>query len=281
MRKILREPIVHFAVIGVLLFVYFNMTAAEAPEAAPANVVAVTPADVGRIIDRYAQVWKRPPTEAELEALVAATVREEIIVREALALGLDRGDAAIRNRLVQKMQFLTDSAARSLEPDDAVLVEYLEANAERFATAALVSFEQVYLGQSPQPDEVAAVLEQLEAGVPPTELGQRSLLPPVLPVSTERQVDGAFGAGFAKAVEAAEPGIWSGPYRSGFGLHLVRVAERSGSGVPELAEIRDKVLFDWRGTQADRLSKAQYEAVAAQYEVTVPDRDALLEVLSQ
>ncbi|MCA0871324.1 peptidyl-prolyl cis-trans isomerase [Seohaeicola saemankumensis] len=281
MRKLLREPIVHFVLIGVLLFVYFDLSAEPAPAAGPADVVTVDRPEVSRIIDRYTEVWKRPPTEAELETLVTAAVREEIMVREALALGLDRGDAAIRNRLVQKMQFLTESATRSLDPSDEVLQDHLDANAERFAAPPVVAFEQIFLGPEPSEDEIADVRAQLAAGVPPQELGQRSLLPAALPLASPRQVDGAFGAGFAAALAAAEPGAWSGPYRSGFGQHLVRVSERRDGGVPALATVRDKVLFDWRRTQAETLAEAQFDALAERYKVTVPDREALREILAQ
>lgn len=282
MRKVIREPIVQFALIGVAFFVYFKVVAPEASGVAAGSApeVVIDTTVAAQLVDRFEQVWNRPPTVAELQGLVEGTLREEILVREALALGLDRGDAVIRNRLVQKMDFLTASAAQALEPEAAVLQAHLEANAGRFALQPAAGFVQVFLGEAPTEAEAQAALAQLRAGAAPETVGARSLLPAALPPATRQQVDGSFGAGFFDALAAAPLDEWSGPYASGFGQHLVRVTARSEGGLPALEAVRDKVLADWRQTQAETLGQAQYEAAKTRYGVQLPSEEALRQVLT-
>lgn len=280
--RILKEPVVQFALIGVALFVYFQTTAENGPaEAATAQQVEISEAEIARMLDRYRTVWRRPPSLDELQSLVDTAIREEILVREALTLGLDRGDAAIRNRLRQKMQFLTDSAAQSLEPGDNMLQAHLDANPDRFALPPRIGFEQIYLGTEAGADAVAAIRAALDGGAAFDTLGERSLLPAIVPSSARVQVDGGFGTGFFDALAALEPGEWAGPVSSGFGLHLVRVTERTGGTLPDLAEIRDKVLFDWRREQAQTLAEAQYQVLSAGYEVIAPDTATLERLLQE
>lgn len=280
MKRVLKEPLLHFAVLGVALFAWFKLTADPVQTEDP-KAVSVSDAALSQMVAQYQSVWKRPPSEEELASLAQNAIREEVMVREALALGLDRGDAVIRNRLRQKMQFLTDSAAQSMEPGDDVLRAHLADNADRFLTQATVSFDQVYLGQSPAEQEVQAALQALRSGGDPAAFGRGALLPPQIADATRTQVDGGFGTGFFDELAGMEPGSWQGPVRSGYGLHIVRVTGVIPAKLPEFSEIRDKLLFDWRSAQAQALSDAQFEALSARYDVIMPRPDALQKALVQ
>lgn len=280
MKRLLREPLLHFAVLGILLFGWFRVTAGPAPEA-ESDTIRLSDATLTQMVAQYRSVWKRPPTEEQLAKLAENALREEVMVREALALGLDRGDAVIRNRLRQKMQFLTDSAAQAMDPDDEILRTHLEENAERFVTPATASFEQVFLGQTPGEQDVEAALQSLRGGGDPARLGQGALLPPQVSDATPQQVDSLFGEGFFAALEKLTPGEWQGPVRSGYGVHLVRVTRLEPPSLPDLAALRDKVLFDWRSAQAQALSDAQYEALRRRYEIIAPEPADLQKALAQ
>jgi len=281
MHKFLREPVVHFAVLGVLLFVYFKMTNDDPPEFGPSTVIVVTEPEVLQIIARFGSVWRRGPTVQELESLIDGAVREEILVREALELGLDQGDAIIRNRLRLKMQFLTDSIAQALEPDDAALLAYMDAKPGDFLRPGLLAFEQVYLGETVTDQDAATVLARLAAGEDPSTLGQRSLLPASSQHVTQMQVDAAFGVGFFAGIDQAVTGEWSGPYRSGYGAHLVRITDRQEPSMPELSAVREKVLLDWRRSRATDLVQAQYKVLRERYQVTRPEAAAVEKLLAQ
>lgn len=281
MLKLLRDPLVQFMILGVALFAYFNLKS-EATAAPPdPGLIVMTEREVAVLIDQYEAVWRRPPTGEELQSLVKGYVEEEILVREALALGLDRNDAAIRARLRQKMLFLTDSAAQALEPGEEDLQAHLDANADQFQTPASLSFEHIFLGQTASPDEVADALGQLADGTKPETLGSGTLLPPSLSEVARPQVDGVFGTGFFEGLETAEPDIWTGPLSSGYGVHLVRVRDRVGEQPAQLENVRDKVLFDWRRVKSTELSAAQMAALRSRYEIEAPTAETLRGVLAQ
>ncbi len=272
MRAFLTEPLLHFLVLGAGVFALFAALDDTPPPVATARL-EVTDADAARLARQFEATWRRPPTEDEIAGLIVAHIREEVLVREAIALGLDRDDAVVRQRLAQKMTFLTESGAEAVEATDAALTAHLEAHPERFARAGMVAFEQVMLreGADPEPLRVA-----LSAGEDATGVAAPSLLPERVPPSPPVVVDGTFGAGFYARVSAVAPGGWAGPVESAYGRHLVRVLSVKPPRLPPLAEIRDTVQRDWRATVRERLAEDRYAALAARYDIVRPDPAAVL-----
>jgi hypothetical protein len=125
--RIVRSPLVHFFLIGAAIFAVFELVS-DRPEDQSADVITLTPEAAGRLAERFTATWFRPPTPKEMEGLMRSWSLEEVYVKEALALGLDRGDEVVRQRLNLKMQFLAESGAALLEPDDATLQAYLDNN---------------------------------------------------------------------------------------------------------------------------------------------------------
>lgn len=272
MTALLREPLLHFLVLGAGVFALFAAFD-DTPPPVAADRLEVTEADAARLAQQFEATWRRPPTRDELSGLIDARIREEVLVREATALGLDRDDAVVRQRLATKMTFLTESGAEAVEATDAALAAHLEAHPERFARAGLVAFEQVMLrdGADPEPLRVA-----LGAGAAADSLAAPSLLPGRVPPSPPAVVDGAFGQSFHAAVSALAPGGWAGPVESAYGRHLVRVSSVEPPRLPPLAEIRDAVERDWRATMRAGLAEERYEALAARYDIVRPDPAAVL-----
>lgn len=267
--RLLREPLLHFLVIGLAVFGVDRF--AGPPKTAPdRQVIDVTAAHEERLAAQFESVWRRPPTRAELDGLVDDHVREEVYYREALALGLDRDDTVIRRRLRQKMEFLGDLSAGGLVPEEAELRSYLEAHADRFETPAKVTFWQVLL----EGGASAEVLAALAAGADPAEVGGGTLLPAEMVASARAAVDGTFGAGFFDRVTALPPGAWSGPVSSAFGDHVVLLQELDPATAPPLEAVRHAVEEDWRRAKADDLREAQYQELRARYEVKLPKERA-------
>jgi parvulin-like peptidyl-prolyl isomerase len=281
MPGLLREPLVQFGVLAVLLFVFFRIGSDDVTDPLPRNKIVVTEPDVSRLITQFEAVWKRTPTQAELDGLVTSHLAEEVLVREALQFGLDRGDAVIRNRLRQKMLFIAESAAQTLEPDDLVLAQHLRADPGKFARPARVSFQQVFLGEAPDEDAIAQARAVLTKGQPPETVGTRSLLPGHMAEVTPSQVDRVFGAGFFAGIETGSEGQWLGPVRSGYGLHLVRVDATTAGSLPDLVDVRAAVLLDWRRVQFETLAAAQLAELTARYDISRPDAAALQKLLPQ
>jgi len=272
--QLAREPLVHFLTIGVLVFAVFS-TLNDTPPRPAADQIVVTPEIAARLASSFEATWRRPPTRDELAGLIEDHVREEIYVREALALGLDREDTVIRRRLRQKMEFLTASAAESLDPSEQELRAHLEAHPDRFTPPPQVAFEQVFLGEDPDSGQVQATLSALRRGTDPTAVGARTLLPAHLPLSAPAAVDGTFGQGFFETIAATPPGAWQGPVASGYGQHLVRLNRALPAEPPPFEMVRDEVLQDWKRAKAEELSEQQFEQLKARYAITRPDPSAI------
>ena len=244
--KILREPLLHFLLIGAALFVIFDLVSGPSRAVAEKQIV-VTAGRIQQMSNIFGKTWQRPPTAAELKGLIDDFVLEEIYYRQAVAMGIDRDDTIIRRRLRQKFEFLTDDLAATLEPTDEELAAYLAANPDAFMRDTTYTFEQVYIN----PDQagvdletrVAEQLSALKAGsAKPANSG---LLPSHFDAEPARVVNNTFGTGFSENLDALEPSEWQGPVESGLGPHLVRLDARVEGTLPELSEIRPVVEREW------------------------------------
>ena len=273
-RRLLREPLLHFLLIGTALFLLYgalNRGRSDAP-----REIVISEARVEAIAENFATVWMRPPTAVELKGLIDDYVAEEIYYREAIAMGLDQDDTVIRRRLRQKMEFISEGIADSVEPTDAQLQAYLESNAGKFASPAELTFRQVYLSAERRGDKVRAdaekLLAQLQAGaglVDPADAGDPTLLPAEMVSASPQAIANAFGAEFAQQIDEAPVGQWAGPIESTFGLHVVRVDERVTGKSPTLAEIRPIVLREWQSDERRRQNSSFLAALRDKYEIRV------------
>ena len=275
MRRFLRDPLVHFFLMAAAIFGLYAVVD-DSPPPVAANALVVTEDDARQLAAEFEATWRRPPTVDELDFMIARRVREEVYVREALALGLDGGDAVIRQRLQTKMEFLTESGAEALEPDDATLQAHLEANPDRFAQPALIAFEQILLADGIDAEEATALAARMTLGADPGTAARPTLLPPGFPLSPAQVIDGSFGAGFFDELGTLPPGTWAGPVETPLGEHLVRVTERREARVPPLSEIRERVLRDWRAGLTERLREERYQALLSRYDVVRPDAAQVL-----
>ncbi len=269
--RLLREPLLHFLAIGGLIFLLFG--AAGGP--GPTDTIVVGPGRIEQLATGFQAVWRRPPTDDELGAMIDDFVREEVYYREALALGLDRNDTVVRRRLRQKMEFLTDTAADLLEPAAGELKAYLAANEHTYRIGPRLAFEQIYLGETPTPDSVSLTLSALESDSVATrsELGKPTLLPTRLGLSPEGAIDGVFGRGFAERLAELPPGAWAGPVTSAYGVHLVRILDSLPGRTPPLEEVRDAVMRDWKEAKAKEIRERHYARLRQRYEVEIRDTD--------
>jgi hypothetical protein len=269
MKKLFREPLVHFLVGGALLFALYGE--ASGPGAGRPDLIVVSEDRVAMLVQSFERTWMRPPAEAELKGLIDDFVTEEVLYREALALGLDRDDLIVRRRMRQKMEFLNDGLSER-EPDEEDLRAFLEANPERFLVPSRVRFVQVFvnpeLAGSPE-QRAARLLAQLGEGEAAAGLGDATLLPRGMNGATPREVAGTYGAPFAEALAELPVGAWTGPVASSFGLHVVRVAAREPSRLPALPEVRDAVAREWAAEQRTEARDRFYDSLRARYEVEI------------
>lgn len=276
-----RDPFVHFFLLGCVIFGWFYVLnpTSETPENPKEIEISEQVYDV--LQTRFESQMQRSPTEEEALALVNQYIRQEVLVREALALGLDQGDGIVRNRMVQKMAFLTESAAQSAVPDDATLKDHIETYPDRFQSPAKITFEQVGISPTMSQTEVAGLLTKLNAGEAPPADGISSMLMPKMERADQRQIDGTFGRGMFSQLIGLNPGKWGGPVVSGYGTHLVRVAEFVEPTPLSLDAVRDKAIADWRNTLAARLRETNEATLLSQYTISRPDAETLQRWIAQ
>ncbi len=272
--RLLREPLFHFLAVGGLMFAIFTaMNGASEP---PPHVIVITPERIDQIAAGFESVWRRKPTEDELDALIEEDVREEVYYREAMALGLDRNDAIVRQRLRLKMEFLMDSTANAVDPVAGELEAYFAANKETYRLEPRLAFEQIYLGENSSPDTIARALSVLQSDptVDPLTLGEHTLLPAELGLSSADVVFGVFGKGFFEQLAELPPGVWTGPVASTYGTHLVRIVDSLSTRTPRLEEVRKDVLRDWKTAKADEIRDRDYAGRRARFVIEIRRRDA-------
>ena len=268
MNRLLREPLFHFLLLGAGLFLLYGWLQGGIL-GAPDEIV-VSRAQVQGLRLQFERAWQRAPTAEELQGLIDNWVREEILYREGLAMGLDRDDPIVRRRIGQKVEFIVDGMTPAA-PTVEELQSWLDAHPDRYALAALHSFQQVYFdptrhGERLQAD-VADALERLRTGK--SVAGDSTLLPRTLEASQRLDVERNFGGDFATAIESLPVGSWQGPLRSEFGLHLVEVTERVPGRKPTLEEARAAVERDLLHARAEEASDAYYERLRANYDVQI------------
>lgn len=272
LRKFLREPLLHFLVLGALLFVLFDLVGT--PPEAPTERIVVSAAKVENLAELFRRTWRRPPNQAERDGLIDDYVKEEIFYREALALGLEQDDSVIRRRLRQKMEFLSEDVAEQVEPTDDDLRAFLAEHRDRFRTPPRVSFAQVYLspdrrGRDTERDagRLLTALSSGEADAP--ETGDPFLLEQEFRNLAPYDVERLFGRSFAERLAELPVDRWSGPVASPYGLHLILVHERTEGGLPELDQVRDAVALEWRAARRQEVNEALYDGLRERYEVTI------------
>ena len=273
MKTFVREPLVHFLLLGAVLFIAYGLV--SKPSDGPGKIT-VTHGQIENLVSGFAKAWQRPPTSEELAGLVRDLVREEVYCREAMALGLDKDDTVIRRRLRQKMEFISDDIAAMPEPTDADLNAYLQAHTDRFRAEQTFTFSQVYLDREKHGKnlarDIAALLARLNRAGGQAEvsaLGDSFLMERSFTAAPASEVAKQFGEKFAAKLGELSPGKWKGPVESGYGAHLVFVSERTEGRVPELAEVRDDVRREWANAQRLELNEKFYQELSKRYSVTI------------
>ncbi len=274
-----REPLAHFLLAGGLLCAAY-LLAGPASEP-PKEQVVITQAQQKNLAALFERTWNRPPTPQELDGLIQSHIREEVLAREAVALGLNDGDAVVRKRLAQKLEFLSDDLAAQLDPTDEELETFLGTNADRYRLDARYSLEQIFIAPGKSEEERTkvseAVLASLMAGAPPDTLGDRTLLPFQMKTATAAKIASTYGQEFADSLEHLTLGDWHKDVRSSFGDHLVRITEKQEPALPPLADIREYVERDWCDAQRLKLRDAYYDDVRGAYDVIVDRPDTVQE----
>ncbi len=274
LQRLLREPVLHFFVLGGGIFLLFGVTG-DAERQQPDELV-VTAGQIDRLVEGWKKTRMRAPTVPELEGLIADHIREEIYYREALVLGLDRDDMIVRRRLRQKMEFLSQDLVAQIVPTEAELQAYLQENANAFRIEPRITFRHIYLSRDQRGNDahgdalrLLARLRGDDDAIDIATLGDPLPLRRDYESLPGSEVRNLFGRDFAARLLTLERGTWQGPVPSGYGLHLVFIHVRTEPRMPELAEVRDAVEREWREARRRATNEDIYRRVRERYTVVV------------
>ena len=277
MKKLLHEPLVHFLVIGALLFFAYGLKNEGLTD--NDRSILITESNIERLSQQWQKKRQRLPTTEELNALIEQQVHEQVMYREALALGFEQDDPVVRRRLAQKMEFISSDIAMQIAPTDEELTAYLEKHRDTFEKPAQLSFRHVYFSRDRRGEQAFIDAEQLLAelqhnnkNVDISLLGDPSLLAQYQQDLTQYGVARLLGTDFATEVFALPIQSWQGPIVSGYGVHLVRVDNKTSAEMPELETVRDKVHSEWQTEQTKIMDQAFYQGLRSHYQITIEDQ---------
>jgi parvulin-like peptidyl-prolyl isomerase len=267
--KLIKEPLLHFLMIGAALFALYAWVNPES--LGDDTQILVDAGRINQLQENFHRTWNRPPNSNELQELIDGFVIEEILYRQALAMGLDKDDSLIRRRLRQKMEFITADAVALYEASDDELQTYLDENPESFTRDAVYSFEQIYISTDRPSAElqsaVAEIEKSLHSGVDVP--GDTSLLPQSFQQVAAFEVNRTFGSGFTRALDQAPIKQWSKPVSSDYGIHFVRLQARQPAQLPALADVRAAVEREWQNAKNQEVKAALLNDLKSGYRIVI------------
>jgi hypothetical protein len=274
--KLLREPLLHFVLIGAAFFLLYGAFADSGSEQGDKRLV-VTAAEVEWMRGNWQKRWGRAPTAQEFDGLIQQYIREHVLYREALALGLDRNDQIIRRRLAQKMEFIAKDLVSLTPPTDEDLLTYFETHQDRYRLPARYTFSQVFIDPDKRGDATlrdaeaikARLIAEGDAIADPGALGDDFMLANYYPEKDPLEIQKLFGKGFAESLIALAPGQWHGPILSGYGTHLVYLRHVTESQMPPLDAVRERVVADWTTDRGEALKERFVGELLEQYSIVV------------
>ncbi len=265
MHTFIREPLLHFLLLGALTFGFYQLV----PSTNTSTTLLVSEHRIQMLADVFQATWHRPPSSGELNKLIDNYILEELYYREAVNLGLDQDDSVIRRRLQQKMEFISKDLSSIIDASDAELEKFLAKNSDKYRGQSSFSFKQIYIDPTKhkQPYQLAQRwLTDIEAIEPD---GDTTMLPQVMTLKSQREINNIFGGELAAYVANAKSKIWSGPIASSFGLHLIYVTKIKSAVTPSLDLVRKKVSRDWAFQQQSKIKSTMDTNLKKKYNITV------------
>ncbi|WP_226704176.1 peptidyl-prolyl cis-trans isomerase [Microbulbifer elongatus] len=277
--RLLRDPLLHFTLIGGLLFAIDGLFGGNAD----AEEIVITPSRIEHLAAVFERSWQRPPSDEEMQKLVDNFVREEVLYREALKLGLEADDTVVRRRLRLKMEFLARDLVDGIEPELEVLRQFYRDNEHRYLLPARLSFRQIYFNDDrrAEPEQDAEMaLVALADGAEWATTGDSHLLPRQFTQASLEEVNKQLGTGFAEELLGQPRGQWVGPVHSEYGVHLVFVEEYTAQASADFTSVRSQVLRDWQAQAHGDALESQYRQLRQGYRVRMDVDPSVRELAS-
>ena len=276
--RLLKEPLLQFLIIGGVIYGAYALFAAPEDDYRD-NMILVNSNRIDAMISEWEARWNRPPTRQEIDGLIQAYIKEDVLYRQAVAMGLNEDDPITRRRMAQKLEFLTSDLARLQEPKEGELEQFFEDNIDAYRDPDRISFTQLFFDPDARGDatlvDAERVLEQVRAVGEPTEdmaeLSDRFMLQNYFASASELDIRRQMGSGFAEQVVKLAPGQWHGPVLSGFGVHLVYVYSFQQAPQPEFENVQARVVEDWQAEKREEFNAEFLKSLKERYNIVVDD----------
>jgi len=278
LKNIINNPLLHFFILGALIYVAYGRFGVQ-DYSDPERTIVVTPYTINWLEDTWEKRWNRPPTAEEKEGMIQEYVKESILYRQALEMGLDKDDVIVRRRLAQKLKFLTDDLIDIPEPSEEELSGYFKDKIDQYKSPDLTTFTHIFFDPDKREENTLTDAEDAKSKLQklenPTEgldkFGDNFMLQSYYPEKSEQEISKLFGSQFAKTISEQSPGEWQGPILSGYGTHLVYVNGRIKTPEPAIEDVRDQVIVDWEDEKRKEINDQFYESLLSRYEVIIEE----------
>ena len=279
--KLLREPLLHFVFIGAVIYALYGAFAEPVVEESDKTIV-VTAGEIEWMRTSWQKRWNRPPTAQEFNGLIQQYIKETVLYREALTMGLNKHDMIIRRRLAQKLEFLAKDLVALTPPTEDELKAYFDEHQARYQELTLYTFTQVFFDPDKRGDATLDDAETVKATLiaqgntieDPGSLGDGLMLQNYYPQKDRAEIQRNLGSGFTDTLITLTPGQWHGPVLSGFGVHLVYVNGIIEPPSPVFAEVRERVVADWSLDRGEELNDKFYANLREQYSIVIEESEA-------
>jgi peptidyl-prolyl cis-trans isomerase C len=288
--QLAKEPLLHFLFIGATIYLLYGAFAEPVPEEVDKTIV-VSAGEIEWMEISWQKRWSRPPTPEEFDGLIQQYIRETVLYREALTMGLNKHDQVIRRRLAQKLEFLAKDLVALTPPTDEELLTYFNAHQNRYQESARYTFTQVFIDPDKRGDATLADAEKIKATLiaqgkaiqDAGALGDSFMLQNYYPEKDQAEIQKLFGSGFAESLVDLTPGQWHGPVLSGYGVHLVYVDHVNEPPPPVFAGVRERVVVDWTTERSEELNEKFYANLRDQYTIVIeePEQDKVAALQEQ
>lgn len=265
MKRIFSEPLFHFLLAGLCLFLAYSWLNREAGPDERSRIVRISQADVTWLRETWVRQNQREPDDQELRTLITEYLKESLMAREATELGLEDNDIIVRRRLAQKMEFLIRDTANLAEPSEEALHQLYESTRTRGA-GARISLTQIFFKS-----EDAAIQGLKRVARDSANLGDRTVLESEYEGIDSQGVASVFGKEFSERVFPLPTGEWQGPIASAYGFHLVLIRERQDPEVRTFEEVRPQLVEEWQRIRQEEARKQFYAELFQKYEVVADD----------
>jgi len=267
-KCILQEPLLHFLVVGSLLFFYLSSTDTETKPQ-----VTITQGKIKQLTAQFEKTRQRTPSDIELKALIKNQIREDLAFEHGVQMGLIENDSIIKRRVQQKIEFMLKDSIAGIEPSREDLETYLMEHKEQYTMAPVYSFKHVYINpeQHEDFDVFIGKLKSMDLSAQYKNVGDSMMIESDYMNITTAQVARLFGRKFAKALDAISLDTWQGPIKSGYGVHLVFIENKIPKHLATLEEVENQLRRDFRVDAQKKAVNAFYNELKVQYDVKVEE----------